>query len=75
MDPVGNCSDTDVQGLDSSWASGPSCQGGNRNTVVVPLVVPLGVLALLLVVWLGELEWVLVAPGRMVPGVLVGPVA
>jgi len=60
MDPVGNQLDTAVQGPDNGGASGPSCQGGNLNAVVVPLVMPLGVLA-----------WV----QRMVLGVLVGPVA
>src|SRR5882724_5817784 len=40
-----------AQGLDSNWASGPICQGGNQSAGVLPLVVRLGVLA-----WvLGEL--------------------
>ena len=60
MDPVGNQLDTAVQGPDNGGASGPSCQGGNLNAAVVPLVVPLEMLA-----------WV----QRMVLGVLVGPVA
>ena len=46
MDLVGNQLDMAVQGPDSSWALGPSCQVGNQSIVVVPLGVPLGVLAL-----------------------------
>ena len=34
---VGNQSDTAGQGLDSSLAWDPHCQGGSQNTVVVPL--------------------------------------
>jgi len=53
MDPVGNQLGTAVQGPDSRGALGPSCQGGDLNTAMVSLVVPLGVCALLLVVLLG----------------------
>src|SRR5882724_12343869 len=42
MGLVDNRLDTVVQGLDSNWASGPSCQGGNQSAEVVPLVVRLG---------------------------------
>ena len=50
MGPAGNQLDKAGQGLDSSWALGPMGQGGNQSTGVMPLVVQLGVLALLLVV-------------------------
>ena len=56
----GNRSDTAVQGPGSNWAWDPHRQGGNQHTVVVPLV-----------------AWVLllVALGRMVPGLLAGSIA
>jgi len=55
--PVGNRLDKAGQGPGSGWALGPTCQGSNWHTVVVPLVVQWGAWALLLV-----------APGRMVQG-------
>ena len=75
MDHVGYKLGTALQGPDNSGALGPSCQGGNRNAAVVPLVVQLGAGALPLVVLLGQLAWVQAAPGRMALWVLVGPVA
>jgi len=41
MGPAGSRSGMVAQGPDSNWASGPSCQGGDRSAEVVPLVVQL----------------------------------